>query len=298
MAEEQAVQETTEVLDEGLATEQPDTGPSGEAGKEAPVTQQAQSAPQQEANPAWFKPDLFQLKYRGQQVAPKDYNHAKQLMQQGWSYSQAMAEVNKQKAEIESQRGRYTSYEKLEQAFAQNPQFAQKIWQMYQEAQGQGGQQQAQQGSAPTPQDPQYQRLFQTVSGLQERLTQFDQMQADSEVDHEIQDLKSKLPSVQWDAVTETGHSMLHDVLSHAHQNRFPSLLAAARDYLWDTTVANAQMQGAQQVSQQRQKQARQGIVQAGAPKPTGTSEGGKDIRDASYDDLTAMALKDLGLRK
>lgn len=251
-------------------------------------TPQSQDQQAPEGNPQWWKPDLFKLKYRGQSVSPRDYNHAKDLMQQGWSYKQAMSEVNRQKQDLEQTKSRYSQYETLDQAFKTNPAFAQKIWQMYQEAQ-QGGQQA--QGSQTL--DPQYQQLFQQFSGVQEKLKKWEESQADQEVNHEVQDLKAKFPTVQWDSVTESGHTLIWDVINHAYTTKFPSLLAAARDYLWDSMQSTATMQGAQQVAQARAKQVKAGVVGQGG-KPGAPQTSSKSIKDMSYDDLTEMALKEL----
>ena len=288
-----APEETADQQDLPIEGNQPDTGPSGDAGAEQPDQQQQSATPEA---PNWFKADQIKLKYRGQEVSPRDYNHAVQLMQQGYSYSQAMAQVNQMKQQVESQKGKYTQYEQLEQAFAKNPAFAAKIWSMYQEATGQ--QAQPQQGVQPnTPADPQYYQLMQMVQQMQGRLSQWDEAKADQEVEQEIQKLRSTFQSTQWDAMTETGHTLLYDVLNHAHQNRFPNLLAAARDYLWESQVANAKMQGAQQTAQQRQRNAKAGIISGGAATPAGKA-GKVNLGETSYDDLTSMALKDLGLKQ
>jgi len=294
------LEETGGAQDVPVEGSQPDIGPSGEAGKEAASDKPAgQQAPAQPSSPSWFKADQIKLKYRGQEVSPRDYNHAVQLMQQGYSYSQAMAQVNQMRQQLESQKGKFSQYEKLEQAFQQNPAFAARIWSMYQEAMGGRGQQPGQQQVQPnTPQDPQYYQLMQMVQQMQGRLSQWDEAKADESVEREIQDLRSKFTTVQWDATTETGHTLLYDVLNHAHQHRFPNLLAAARDYLWESQVANAKMAGAQQTAQQRQRNAKAGIVGSGAAAPAGASKGGVNLRESSYEDLTDMALRDLGLKK
>ena len=291
----EAAEETADQQELPIEGSQPDDGPSGEAAeKPQPDQKQTQQATPQ--SPDWFKADQIKLKYRGQEVSPKDYNHAVQLMQQGYSYSQAMGQVNQMKQQLESQKGKFTQYEKLEQAFQQNPAFAAKIWSMYQEAMGKGGQA-PQPGVQPnTPQDPQYYQLMQMVQSMQGRLSQWDEARADSEVEREIQDLRSKFSTAQWDATTETGHTLLYDVLAHAHQNRFPNLLAAARDYLWESQVANAKMAGAQQTAQQRQRNAKAGVISNGAAAPAQNAKK-VNLGETSYDDLTSMALKDLGLR-
>jgi hypothetical protein len=291
----QEVQPEATNEDESQRIEVPEAGEQKETAEKP--ERQAPEATAPQGDPKWFKPDLFKLKYRGSQVTPKDYNHAVQLMQQGWSYSQAMEQVKREKADLEARGQAYSQYEKLDQAFKQNPAFAQKIWQMYQEAQG-GAQAQPAQQPQQQSADPRVQQLYQTVSQMQQKLQTWDNYQADQEVQREMGDLKSKMPDIQWDQTTESGHSLMYDVLSHAHQHRFPSLMAAARDYLWDSHAANARMSGAQQVADAKRKASKQGVVSAGGNGPAQSSGKTVNVKDVSYDDLTSMALKSLGINK
>lgn len=287
--EESLNQEAPE--DTSQQVEQP-VGAEQDRGGENKPEETAKETSQPAGNPKWWTPDAFKLKYRGQTVSPRDYQHATALMQQGWSYTQAMEQLKRDREAIEAQKGKYAQYENLEKAFQSNPAFAQRIWQMYQEAQ-QGKQQPAAQQQP--MHDPQYQQLFQTVSQMQQRLQSWDAAQADQSVQREIEDLKSSEPDVQWEQVTETGHTLVYDVLNHAYRNKFPNLMAAARDYLWDTKMANARMQGAQQVATAKQRAAKAGVVQTGSNSPVQAGPAKVNIRDVSYDDLAAMALKDLG---
>ena len=297
MADTEVLNQETEQAVEQAPSELPDVGPSGEADQTETQPQQQQqpnqAQTQQQQQPSWWKPDLFRLKYRGQTVSPRDYNHATQLMQQGWSYSQRMAELNRQQQEIEADKARYSQYAQLDDAFRMNPAFAQQIWAMYQQAA-------AQQGGATAPQsqtDPAYQQMYQMMSQMQQRLQNFDNQRADQEVESEIGTLRQQYPQTQWDAITESGHSLLWDVINHAYSGRFPSLNAAYRDYMWDSVQANARGQAVQQQTQARQRAARQGVVDAGAPAPAKGKER-VNLHSSSYDDLTDMALRDLGLKK
>lgn len=249
-----------------------------------------QATPSTEDAPEWFKADLVKLKYRGAEVSPKDYNHAKELMQKGWSYEQAMAGIAQQKQEYEANKQRFADYEKLDEAFKQNPAFAQRIQQMYLEAQGQQAPEQAQSHGQQLA--PELMEKFKQYDGF---IAQAQNAQADTAVRGEIESLKGKYSTENWDAVTETGFSFLRDVLKHAHDNRFPSIEAAYRDYTFERVANNAKMAATEQVANQRQRQARQGIVSTGAQKPAQAAPP-VDISGKSYDELTEMAKRGAGV--
>lgn len=290
-----------------LEGQQPDTEPTGETGQTTTTQDQDRqqaTQPDGQTSPAWWKPDLFQLKYRGTTVSPRDYKHAVSLMQKGWSYESAMAEVKREKEqfekEVETNKRRWEQYERLEDAFRQNPAFAQRIQQLHAEsmaaAQQGAGQQQPQYQQQGYPQDPRVSQLLQQMQGLSQWREQAEAQQADTEIAHEIEAVRAQFPMVQWDVASESGNSLLYDVIVHARDGRFPSIMAAARDYLFDTIQANAKMQGAEQVAQARQRQVRQGVVGTGAPKPA-AAPSPVDIRNMDYDQITSLAKQEHGIR-
>ena len=293
--EEGAAQpEATSETEQAQQIEVPEKAESTTETERAAPKPEAATAPQ--GDPKWWKPDLFKLKYRGTQVSPRNYNHAVSLMQQGWSYSQAMEALNRERSELQTQGKLYEQYGALDKAFKTNPAFAAKIWQMYQEAQGQqqpAGQPQAQ----PQANDPRMQQLFSVVLGLQEKLKGYDDREADTEVQSEMKDLRESIPDAQWDATTESGHTLMWDVLNHACQQGFPNLKAAARDYLWDSQAATAKMAGAKQAAEARMKAAKAGVVGTGGNKPAQGAGKTVNVKDVSYDDLTRMALDSLGIK-
>jgi hypothetical protein len=262
----------------------------------ASATQSQEQQPQAAApvadgnNPAWWKPDLFSLKYRGAAVSPKDYKHATALMQKGWSYEQSMEQVKREKAEIDANRSRYEQYERLEKAFNENPAFKQRILQLQQETANGQVQQQGQQAI-----DPRFQQVTQKLEEFDKFVGSLKEQQADQAVSSEIESLRSKFGETKFDEVTESGHTLMWDILNHAHTNKFPSLLSAYRDYMFDNVAANAKMQGAQQVAQQRQSNARKGVVSVGTPKPAAAIPP-QDMRNMSYDQITEFIKRNHGV--
>jgi len=297
MAEEQEIMETTEAaqvdsVDSSLPIEgqQPETTPEPVADTTPQQEQQTpQSAPAPDgSNPTWWKPDLFQLKYRGAAVSPKDYSHAVALMQKGYSYENAMSEVKREKAEVDALKSKYIEYEKLEEAFKTNPAFKAQILRLKQESEGARA---VQQSYA----NPQLEQVTQKLGEFEKFMGTWREQQADNAVQSEIESLRAKFPDAPFDAVTESGKTLMWDILNHAHTNRLPSLMTAYRDYMFDNVVTNAKMQGAQQAAQQRQANTRKGIVSTGTPKPASPVPP-QNVRGMSYDQIAEQIKKEHGL--
>jgi len=275
-----------------VAVGEADSQGAAEPSSQEPQPQQA--TPPTDGAPEWWKPDLFKLKYRGSEVSPKDYQHAVNLMQKGWSYEQAMAEVKSGREELEGLRQKYGSYEKLDEAFRKNPAFAQRIQQMYLEAQ------QQRQGQPQYPAQQYHNQqlapeLTQKIEEFEQFKTQWQNEQADNTIRGEIDTLKGRYPGENWDGMTETGFTFLRDVLKHAHDNRFPTIEAAYRDYTFDRVANNAKMQGAEYAAQQRQRQVQRGVVSTGSQKPANAPPP-IDVSNMSYDEITANIKKQAGV--
>lgn len=304
--EETAVQETQDTtpeqpVAEGLENQQPE--PTGEPQRSANAQQVQQTQTQvpsaDGSSPAWWKPDLFKLKYRGSEVSPKDYGHAVNLMQKGWSFEQAMSQLKREREEFDATRGKYSQYEKLDEAFAKNPAFKQKILDMYREHHDGGAQPQRSNAAVANAVagDPAFQQILSEVGNIKKAVEQWQEEKADESVQVEMRELRGKHPTVNWDQITESGHTLMWDILNHAHSNKLPSLATAFRDYMFDTMTTNAKMQGAEQVAKQRQENARKGIVSTGSNKPVAPRPS-TDVRQMSYDQISEMIKSELGVSK
>jgi hypothetical protein len=286
----------TDLPVEGQQPESSEAGAGTESKQhEQQASAQAQAPAQGDASaaPAWWKPDLFKLRYRGSEVSPKDYQHAVALMQKGYSYEQAMAGVKRDKEALDARGKQFEQYEKLDRAFKENPEFARRIQQFYVETMGGGGQQLEGQVAQPAAIPPQMVRQLQE---FQQFKAQAEERMADQDVEREIGDLRSKFADEKWDQQTETGHSFMYDVIAHARDNRFPSLLAAYRDYTYDRLANTAKMRAAEQAAQTRQRQTRQGVV-AGQAATRPAAKPPLDVTKMSYDDITANIKRDMGLQ-
>jgi hypothetical protein len=273
-----ATEETTEQpvedhgVREGEATVEETTTTKGNLpqGKKGPVTDD-------------FNPDTWQLKYRDQTIKPKDRNHLISLAQQGFSYSQRMAELKAREQEIETNRQRYEQYEKLEAAFEKNPKFRDQIFEWYQQsftpAQQQQQQQQVQQqaGTAQIPPE-----LIEEITALkqwreeqQQQAQQQQAQQADQQVMGEIEKLKEKYPRDDWDSLSSNGVTLIQEIVKHALDNGGIKLETAYRDLMWDTHVRTTEAETLKKAAEDKKAAAKAGIVSGGkskgakAPEPT-----------------------------
>jgi len=236
---------------------------------------------QQAAAPDDFNPDTWQLKYRDQVIKPKDKNHLINLAQQGFSYSQRMAELKAKEQEIETNRQRFEQYEKLEQAFEKNPQFRDQIFKWYQEsftpAQQQQQQQQVQQQAGNTNVPPE---LLQEIAALKEWKESWESQQAtqkaaqaDQEVMSEVDKLKGKYPRDDWETLSSNGMTLIQEIIKHALDNNGIKLETAYRDLMWDSHVKTTEAETLKRATEDKKAAAKAGIVSGGKSKGSKTPE-------------------------
>jgi len=271
--------------DEGQDTQQPDAG-------------QSSQEPELMAPEGWDS-QQYPLKFHEETLYPENYQHAIKLMQQGVSYDRRMEELNRQRAEMQQSQQKLAQYQRLEEAFSRNPQFASQIWDLYNRVnsgqQPQGGQPSPQQQGAQS--SPEYQQLMQKISEYDSKFQQWEQQQEDADVDKEVNGLKAKYPQAPWDTPGKSGHTFLYEVLSHAAKHNFHTLEAAYRDFTYDKVAANQKAEGARAVAKTRQANAKRGVVAQGAPKAGGKEGEEATARGLSYDDAARMVAEKMGLQ-
>jgi hypothetical protein len=118
----------------------------------------------------------------------------------------------------------------------------------------------------------------------------------DKALDDEIKAIRDKYKDLAWDSVDEHGRSMEVRVVKHAAENGFKSFRAAFLDLYHDDLEKRAEERGKGTVVNERLKQAKTGLLGKTAA-PTQGLKKAADIKQKSYNDLTAEALEELGLR-
>lgn len=236
-----------------------------------------------------FDPKTWALNYRGQQIIPKDRDHLINLAQQGYSYSQSMAELKKQREELEAMQGKYKGYSELDTAISQHPGLAEKINQIYYDYIN-GNQQSKDEGEF---RDPRYDSLSQELNDLKNwRAKQLDR-EADEQLNHTIESLKKKFPDQPWDQNDGTG-TFQQRLIQYALDNDITNLELAYKDMMWDSIASNTKATALKNAKDQIQKNNLNGIVETG----TASAGGGKQLRydpNDDYGDISRKAIQLLG---
>jgi len=241
--------------------EQP--GNAGDAGTQAGSAQVASTT-------GTWNPEEWALTVNGQKVLPKNRENLLTWANQGYGYSQKAAELNKQKAELEKQAAQVAQYQQLNEAFEKNPQFKNKIIELYQ---------QTQQGTATAQQQQQIQTLppeilqkLERVDGLEHEFQQIKEEKEDKLLDQEIQSLQAKYKDEDWNTDAGSG-TLLFQVLKKAHDTGLTNLEDVYKMLRFDHIKTNTEALTRKQMADQQADNARKGIVSSigtqGAPKKT-----------------------------
>lgn len=252
--------------------------------------QDQQQQPQQGQQPETWDPKPWKMTYKGTEVYPSSREHLVNLAQQGYGYSQSMAQLKKDRQEIESTKTRYQKYDALEAALQANPDLATNIWELVE------GRKQNTRGNSEG--DDQGFRLppevLNKLGEFDKFKSTYEQQRADESLEKEISELRSKYPDQPWD--TDTGSGTFRErLLSHALENNILDLRLAYKDLMWDAQMTNVKADALKQNKEQRQKAKAAGVVDAGIPAGAQQRQESTYKHGASYNDQAAAALKALG---
>lgn len=240
---------------------------------------------QQQQQPTWNGSE-YQLNYRGQMVAPQSKEELINLAQKGYSYSQAMEQLKKERSaweeEMKSKKALFDKYDQFDGMLKKNPQLTQHLMQQIQDFHSQA----KQQGAGPQQQQSYVPpELVDRIGALEQMIAMREQAEADSKLDADLAALRHKHPNYAWDG--ENG--LEQQLLQFADYNNIISLDHAFRIMMWDSMQTEQRANGMKQVQQQR----RQGIVQSGQPAPV-SPKAPTYKRGDSYNDLAERMAAEL----
>lgn len=237
-----------------------------------------------------FDPAQWGYKYKGQTMYPKDRQHALTLMQQAHDANVRNAEYKERMAEIEEQRKQFAQYQKLDDAFKQNPEFAQKIWSMYNN-QGQPTQDDSDEPQHVKDLRNQVYEQQQMLAQLQSNYETWNDKEADKAIQDEIESLKSKYADHDWDSDDGNG-SLVKRVIEHAIKLNNVPLETAYRDYMWDNVQVNAKSEALKKAKADRLAQKKAGVVLDGPHSRPKSAP--PDIRNMNWQQVTEQAMKEM----
>lgn len=262
-------------------------GPSGTQDEQIQEAPPAPQAPVQE----------FEFVWNGKQIKADREKYDK-WAQQGYDYSQKMAEFNRRLQEFNSQKSEVDklneTYGPVDKWVRENP----HKWDALQKAIA------GEQASGANPELlAELQALKQQVANASKFIETQQQKEEreriekeDAALASEIQSIREKHSNLDWNSAAENGMSALElRVIEHAQANGINSFRAAFHDLLHDDLLKAAEAKGRESLTKERQTKQASGLLgktQAptkGLTKPT-------NIKSKSYDDLAREGLEELGI--
>lgn len=260
---------------EAPAMDVPEAMPeSGAASVEESGLTAADSSPQAQTN---FNPQEWAYTFRSETVQPKTREEMIELMQMGHSYRYNKPKWDQQKQELDERAKQYEPYQRLKESLDANPDFRDKLMQMYQEYNGQQVQ---------NPADPRLDEISQKIETWEQR-------QADMELQKELDQVAASHPEIQWNKDLGEG-SPRQQLVRFMAQKGINDPELAYRAMYFPKATQTAAHQAAAKTTQNIKQQHRAGVVSAeSAAKP----ERAVDHSKLSWDDLSQMAINDLKSR-
>lgn len=150
---------------------------------------------------------------------------------------------------------------------------------------------------------------LQKIAGLEQKLSEYDSRfskiddffktqeysKEEQAFNAEIDEVVKSYPDVDFSATNEEGRSLQNQILMHMQKNQIPNFRAGFRDFYHDQLVSKAQSKAKESVAKGIQKTNKAGILGVSST-PTSRGLSSNDFRGRSYDDLSELAKKELGL--
>ena len=133
------------------------------------------------------------------------------------------------------------------------------------------------------------------IDQLRQEKLQTQYKQEDQELDNEIKSIREKYKDLDWSSLDAQGRDREQAVLAHANQHGFKTFRTAFLDLYHDDLLKSAETRAREQFAAEKEKKAKSGLLQTGAPSKLSLSTP-KKTNSKSYpgtDDILA----ELGLK-
>jgi hypothetical protein len=270
---------------------------------ERPMTTEPAPSPEQGAAPApaqWNAKE-WEFDWNGKKVAPDSVEKARTWMSQGYNYSQRMAEINRKERDFQTQAEKYKGYDRYDQinSYAKaNPE-----WWKFVESQW-ASRSAFQPGAEAQPLDPRLEAmiapLLEKVEALnqwketaEQKATREAQEREDSALQADIDAIREQNPTIDFDAVDETGRTLEQRICAHGSEIGTKSFRAAFRDYLHDQLVESAKAQSIAAQAKPKTAAPPRGTTTTSTPRK---AERSVQVKGKSYDDITKAVMDEYGI--
>jgi hypothetical protein len=281
-----------------------ETSTDGTAGSQDSGTLDQQATPGTDASDQSGSPwdgKQFSIKFRDKEVVPQSREQLMTYAQQGYGYSQRMAELKAREEELNQLDSSLGQYKKLADAFDSNPQFKQQILELYQKtmsgvqaAQASGDQQAVADNTAILSQ------MQQMMAPVQQKLQQFDDFQnqiaasrADEDLAKECDSIKSKYKDHDWVSEDSEGHTLLWRILNTANDKGLLNIEDAYRLYMFDNVAEKSRADALRDQAKRIQEDRQRGVVSNGHVIPK-TQSGGPDVHNMNWNQVAEAAIADM----
>ncbi len=228
---------------------------------------------------------------------------------QGYNYSQRMAEVNRQMAEIEKVRASNQSLEKWKQydEYAQkNPKWNEHVQQMWE------AREQALNGQEPADVDPKILAMIEArlEKKYGEKFQKYDQhfeitekeralektYMEDQELDDEITKVRTSHPDIDFDKTDEQGITLEKKVCDYGAKEGIKTFTSAFRAYYHDQLLLREREKAKEELVKNEAEQKKKGIIgKSQSPLMNGRDNSfAKNVRSKSYDDLAREGIDEI----
>lgn len=220
---------------------------------------------------------------------------------QGYDYAQKMQDYNNKLNEFNTN---YKTYQEIDNYARSNPQWWEHIQSQY-NALGNPTNNLSQNsinssygnGYASPSQDP-YAEKFQKIESFMNDFIaekkQKEREQADQALNQEIDDIRKQYSTIDFNQLDDNGKSLEKRILEHAVNTGIKSFKTAFRDFYHEELVKRAELEGKSRAAQEMQKNSKLGLL-GRTEAPTKELSTPNNIRSHSYNDLTQLALKEMG---
>jgi hypothetical protein len=257
-------------------------------------TESAQSGNTEASTTVW-NGEQFAFDHNGQRIIPKSLDELKLWAMRGRNVSQRNAELNKRQQEVEETSKKLAEYQKLADAFDQNPEFKKQIMDLYVKSQ---------QGETTPQEDRQLQQLPPEIKDklgvidnlrsetqtLKEEFENIKKEKEDQLLEQEITALKNKYKDVNWDEDDGEG-SFLVKVMKEAMETGL-SLEKCYKILSYDQIRTNTEAQTIRESTERELANKKKGIISSVSdhkPQPKAV-----DISNTPYSKLAEAAIAEM----
>ena len=260
--------------------------------------------------PSW-DPKAWEFDWNGKKVAPESRDKLMTWANQGYNYSQRMAEINRRQKEIEQASERYKGYDRyaeIDQFAKQHPEWMDHVNQLWAQRSSwkPGGAAEQQQAPGAGGPDPAFLEALKPLQSEIEQLRQWreaqlaeqakvDEQRHDEALSQEIESIRGQNPNIDFDAVDQSGMTLEGRILQHAAEIGTSSFRAAFRDYLHDQLLESAK--AAKLAAEAKAPAAAKAAGLLGVtPTPRKGPAAPVSVKGRSWDEVQNAVLAELGI--